>query len=70
MDKNRSSPKPKVKAYLTRNLPIATHRQLKLLAAEKEISLEAAVNYALRIGIYALKKIDVDKEGIANGESV
>lgn len=52
--------------YLTRSMPILTHRYLKQLAFEYEMTMEEMVNYLLRLGIHTLKGIDIDQEGNVN----
>lgn len=52
-----------VRVYLTRNLPIIYHQSLKRLAIEMNVSLEQALNHCIRVGYYALKNSDLNKEG-------
>lgn len=52
------------KPYSMRKLNSKAHMLLKSMAPEYDLTLEEMVNYALRIGIWTLKKIDVEEDEV------
>lgn len=66
VSKDNGKSKEKYRHYAMRRMLTEAHTTLRQMAIEYDCTLEEMVNYALRVGIWNLKKVDVDPNPTRN----